>query len=138
MTTHGFESFVRAARSFGLRVALRPATEVGVDTGPLGAPLDPDLVDLYRNVTAGGEVGDVFVYNAEGGSDIVGVNLGARSAAAFGTASDIMTWADGVALNPARIPAGYARTAELDDVLDRMKAHRTQGLARLAALAGLE
>ncbi len=64
--------------------------------------------------------------------------IGARSAAAFGTAPDIMAWGDGIALNPARIPPGYPRTTELGDVLDRMKAHRTQGLNRLAGLAGIE
>lgn len=63
--------------------------------------------------------------------------LGARSAASFGSAPDIAAWADEVALNPARIPVGYARTAELDDVLDRLRAHREPGLRRLAELAGL-
>ena len=64
--------------------------------------------------------------------------LGARSAAAFGSKPDIAAWADGVALNPARIPPEYTRTAELDDVLHRLQSHRVQGLARLAELAGLE
>ena len=64
--------------------------------------------------------------------------LGARSAASFGSEPDIAAWADCVALNPARIPREYTRTAELDDVLHRLQSHRVQGLARLAELAGLE
>ena len=64
--------------------------------------------------------------------------LGARSAASFGSEPDIAAWADGVALNPARIPSGYEQTAELDVVLQRLQAHRTRGLARLAEWAGLE
>lgn len=81
MATTGFDSFVRAARGFGLRIALRPVTAVAVDAAPLGVALDPDLVELYRDVTAGGEVWDVFVYTAAGGSDIVSANIGARSSA---------------------------------------------------------
>ena len=64
--------------------------------------------------------------------------LGARSAASFGSEPDIADWADGVALNPARIPPGYAHAAELDDVLARLQSHRPEGLRRLAELAGLE
>ncbi|MBM7503936.1 NAD(P)-binding protein [Agromyces aurantiacus] len=64
--------------------------------------------------------------------------LGARSAAAFGSAPDVAAWADTVALNPARIPPDSPRTAALDDVLDRLQAHRGPGLARLAELAGLD
>jgi hypothetical protein len=63
--------------------------------------------------------------------------IGARSAAAFGSEPDIAAWADTVALNPARIPPGHPRTAELDDALGRLQAHRAQGLARLAEFAGL-
>ncbi|MFE5672236.1 NAD(P)-binding protein [Agromyces sp. NPDC056523] len=63
--------------------------------------------------------------------------IGARSAASFGSEHDIASWADGVALNPARIPPGSSHTGELGDVLDRLQAHRSQGLARLAELAGI-
>lgn len=64
--------------------------------------------------------------------------LGARSAGSFGSAPDIAAWADGVALNPARTPPGYARTADLDTVLARLQSHRTQGLRRMAEMAGLD
>jgi hypothetical protein len=64
--------------------------------------------------------------------------IGARSAASFGSEPDIASWANDVALNPARIPPGSPRTAELGDVLDRLQAHRSTGLARLARLAGIE
>ncbi|MCP2365933.1 hypothetical protein BCL57_000075 [Agromyces flavus] len=63
--------------------------------------------------------------------------IGARSAASFASEPDISAWADGVALNPARIPPESPRTTELGDALDRLQAHRSQGLARLAELAGI-
>ena len=64
--------------------------------------------------------------------------IGARSAASFASEPDISAWADGVALNPARIPREHPRTTELGDALDRLQAHRSPGLARLAELAGIE
>lgn len=61
--------------------------------------------------------------------------LGARSTAAFGAEPDIKSWADTVPLNPARIPPGHEKTAELDDALARLQAHAQPGLAKMAELA---
>lgn len=63
--------------------------------------------------------------------------LGARASAAFGSEPDIKAWADGVALNPARVPPGYGDRTELSDALQRLRAHSPSGLARLAELAGV-
>jgi len=63
--------------------------------------------------------------------------LGARAAAAFGAEPDIRDWANGVALNPARIPPGWPPSAALDTARERLAAHAPAGLARLAELAGL-
>jgi hypothetical protein len=63
--------------------------------------------------------------------------LGARASASFGAEPDIKEWADRVALNPARVPPGTAPTAQLDDVLTRLRASTPPGLARLAELGGL-
>jgi hypothetical protein len=60
---------------------------------------------------------------------------GARAAAAFGSEPDIRDWANAVALNPARIPHGYASPA-LDQVLERLRAASGPGLERLAELSG--
>ena len=64
--------------------------------------------------------------------------LGARAAQSFGAAPDIRDWANGVALNPARIPPGQAPSAALDDALGRLRANVGPGLARLAQLSGLQ
>ncbi|WP_062316630.1 NAD(P)-binding protein [Demequina maris] len=61
---------------------------------------------------------------------------GARSSAAFLAEPDIRAWADSVALNPARVPAGSASPA-LDDARERIAHHGPEGMRRLAALAGL-
>jgi len=60
---------------------------------------------------------------------------GIRATAAFGSEPDIKAWADGVALNPARIPAG--RAGDVDDQLGRLRAEMPRGLARLAELSEL-
>lgn len=62
--------------------------------------------------------------------------LGARATALFGAEPDIKAWADGVPLNPARIPPAYVGTPALDEALARMQTHAGPGLARLAALCG--
>ncbi len=61
---------------------------------------------------------------------------GFRATAAFGAEPDIKEWANGVALNPARIPAGTSPSAQLDDALARLAAHTAPGVARLAELGG--
>ena len=43
--------------------------------------------------------------------------LGARATMSFGSEPDIKAWADGVALNPARVPPEHERSAELVDAL---------------------
>lgn len=61
--------------------------------------------------------------------------IGARNAASFGSAPDIVEWASTVATNPSRIPPGSTHSAQLDDTLQRMQAHAKPGLARLAELS---
>jgi hypothetical protein len=58
---------------------------------------------------------------------------GGKASRAFGSAPDIVEWARGVALNPARIPTGYSSPA-LSDALERLAKHTTPGLDRLTAL----
>jgi len=60
--------------------------------------------------------------------------LGFRASAAFGAEPDVKTWADGVALNPARVPPGAA-SPELAAVLGRLAEAVPPGVARLAELA---
>ena len=60
---------------------------------------------------------------------------GIRATASFGSEPDIKAWAEGVALNPARIPSG--RAGDVDDPLRRLEAELPRGLARLAELSEL-
>jgi hypothetical protein len=60
--------------------------------------------------------------------------LGLQNSAAFNSEPDIRDWSHRVALNPSRVPPEYPASAQLDDVLSRVAAHGTPGLARLAAL----
>ena len=62
--------------------------------------------------------------------------LGARNAMSFGSEPDIKAWADRIALNPARIPPEHVGSAELGDVVDRLRTHQRPGLACLAQLGG--
>ena len=64
--------------------------------------------------------------------------LGARAAQSFGAEPDIRDWANGVALNPARVPPGQEPSAALNDALARLRAHAGPGRARLAQLSGLQ
>jgi hypothetical protein len=61
---------------------------------------------------------------------------GFRSSASFGSEPDIRAWSDRVALNPARVAPEYPGSAELDDVLERLRTHVGPGVARLAELSG--
>ncbi|CAN5456567.1 NAD(P)/FAD-dependent oxidoreductase [soil metagenome] len=61
--------------------------------------------------------------------------LGMRNTAAFGAEPDVKEWADGVALNVARIPPEHAGSAELDDAVSRLRAHTASGVNRLAELS---
>jgi len=60
--------------------------------------------------------------------------LGTRAAMSFSAEPDIKQWADGVALNPSRVPAGYAASPALDDARERLATHTRPGLDRLAEL----
>jgi hypothetical protein len=62
--------------------------------------------------------------------------LGTRSTQSFGSEPDIVSWANRVPLNPARIPAERVGSADLDDAVDRLRRHGGPGIARLAELAG--
>jgi hypothetical protein len=60
--------------------------------------------------------------------------LGIQNTAAFNSEPDIKDWANRVTLNPARVPPEYAGSAQLGSVLERVAAHATPGVARLAEL----
>ena len=62
--------------------------------------------------------------------------LGTRATKSFGAEPHIKAWADGVALNPARIPAEHHRS--VDDALARFQTHVAPGLDRLAELGGVD
>ena len=61
---------------------------------------------------------------------------GSRNAAAYTAEPDIKEWATDVALNPVRIPPGYAPSQALDDATERLAKYGPPGLARLAELMG--
>lgn len=63
--------------------------------------------------------------------------IGTRAAMAFGSQPDIKTWADTVALNPARIPQGMAGRADVTDAVNRFRQYLEPGVARMAELAGV-
>ena len=46
--------------------------------------------------------------------------LGTRNAQAFSAEPDIKEWANGVALNPSRVPAGHPGSAALDEARGRL------------------
>ena len=59
--------------------------------------------------------------------------FGTRNVQAFSAEPDIKEWADGVALNPARVPAGHPGSAALDDARERLAEHTGPALEKLAA-----
>ena len=59
--------------------------------------------------------------------------LGTRNAQAFSAEPDIKEWADGVALNPARVPAGHPGSPALDDARERLATFTAPALEKLAA-----
>jgi len=63
--------------------------------------------------------------------------LGARATASFTADPAIKAWADTVALNPARVPAGTPRSAQLTDAVERLNRYRPSGMARMTELAGI-
>jgi hypothetical protein len=60
---------------------------------------------------------------------------GARASATFGAEPDIAAWANGCALNPARILASQADDPGLQAARARLAEASAGGLARLAELA---
>jgi hypothetical protein len=62
--------------------------------------------------------------------------LGARAAMSFTSDPGIKAWADGVPLNPARIPPGLESDA-LTSAVQRFRKHAGPGVARMAELAGM-
>ena len=62
--------------------------------------------------------------------------LGTRAAMSFGAEPDIKAWADGVQLNPARVPPDMALSSDLAAALERYRKSVEPGLVRMAQLAG--
>ncbi|MFC8502384.1 NAD(P)-binding protein [Pedococcus sp. NPDC057267] len=62
-------------------------------------------------------------------------HVGLRNTLTFSAEPDIAEWQSGVALNPTRVPPGYAGSALLDDARQRFAAHTDRGLAALARLS---
>ncbi len=60
--------------------------------------------------------------------------LGLQNTAAFNAEPDVKDWANRVALNPSGVVPEHAGSAQLGSVQERVQAHVTPGLARLAEL----
>jgi hypothetical protein len=60
---------------------------------------------------------------------------GTQAVMSFTSEPDIKEWANGVALNPARVPPGHPGSPALDDARARLATHLGPGLARLAELS---
>jgi hypothetical protein len=63
--------------------------------------------------------------------------LGGRTSTSFTSHPDVKDWANGVALNPARIPADSADSDELTAAVERLRKYAGPGMARMAELAGM-
>ena len=63
--------------------------------------------------------------------------LGSRASMSFSSHPDIKAWADGVSLNPARIPPEMAGSEALTAAVQRFRTHVGPGVAQLAELAGM-
>ncbi|MCV2393452.1 NAD(P)-binding protein [Actinotalea sp. M2MS4P-6] len=63
--------------------------------------------------------------------------LGDRATTSFLSDPGIRAWAATVPLNPAAIPPGVPRSAELERALERLRASLRPGMARLAEIAGM-
>jgi NAD(P)-binding Rossmann-like domain len=61
---------------------------------------------------------------------------GAAATASFGAEPDIATWADGCALNPARLPASRRNDPRVEDARSRLATVAAPGATRLAELGG--
>jgi hypothetical protein len=63
--------------------------------------------------------------------------VGGRAAASFAAEPHVKSWADEVALNPARTPTRLAGSVELAAALARLRGSAGPGMARLAELAAM-
>jgi hypothetical protein len=63
--------------------------------------------------------------------------LGNRASMSFGSQPDVKAWADGVSLNPARIPPDMEGYAELPAAVERFRRYVGEGMVRMAELAGM-
>ena len=63
--------------------------------------------------------------------------LGGRASLAYTAEPDIKEWADGVALNPSRIPPEQPVDGDLAAVTERFSAAASPGIEALEELAGV-
>jgi NAD(P)-binding Rossmann-like domain len=63
--------------------------------------------------------------------------LGGRASLAFTAEPDVKEWADGVALNPSRVPPGQPVNGDLASATERFRAVASPGIEALEALAGV-
>ena len=63
--------------------------------------------------------------------------LGSKASMSFASDPELKAWADRTTLNPARVPAGRAVSAELAAAVERFRTHVGPGLARMEQLAGM-
>ncbi|MGB7820173.1 MAG: NAD(P)-binding protein [Ornithinibacter sp.] len=61
--------------------------------------------------------------------------LGYRAVRAFSSDPDIKAWADGLLLNPARVPPRGLTGPGVDDALERVRRYEKPGMARMAEFA---
>ena len=61
--------------------------------------------------------------------------LGTRASMSFTSDPDIKAWADGVTLNPARIPPALASSAGVATAAERVRSYVGPGMARMVELA---
>lgn len=62
---------------------------------------------------------------------------GGLATRALNAEPDIKSWLDGIAINPARVPAGHPGSAELDDALARLQVATPAALEKFALLGGV-
>jgi hypothetical protein len=63
--------------------------------------------------------------------------LGYRAVQAFSAAPDVRAWAEGLALNPARVPPGGLTGPRIDEALERVDRYQGPGIARMAQFAAM-